>query len=162
MKKPSLPRSVFLAPGAQVVGDVQAGENCSIWYNAVLRGDCAPIRLGQGTNIQDGAVLHCTTGLPTTVGDGVTVGHNAILHSCTVHSHSLIGMGAIVLDNAVVGEECLVGAGALVTPRTVVPAGSLVVGSPARVKRPLTEEEKKNLRENAEEYLSLVALAQEE
>lgn len=155
MKKPSIPDSVFVAPGAQVVGDVTIGEHSSLWYNAVLRGDCAPIVIGKDTNIQDTAVVHCSTNTPTLVGDGVTVGHGAILHSCTVGNHSLIGMGAIVLDHASIGSECLIGAGALVTPRTVIPDGSLAIGSPARVKRMLSPEEKQQLHENALEYLSL-------
>lgn len=162
MKKPSIASSVFLAQGAQIVGDVTIGEHSSVWYNAVLRGDCAPIVVGRDTNIQDAAVLHCSQKAPTIVGDGVTVGHTAILHSCTVGNHSLIGMGAIVLDQAVIGKECLIGAGALVTPRTVIPDGSLVVGSPAKVKRTLTQEEKEQLRENALEYLALSQKAMQE
>ena len=162
MKKPSIADSVFCAPGAQIVGDVTIGERSSVWYNAVLRGDCAPIVVGQDTNIQDAAVLHCSQKAPTIVGNGVTVGHAAILHSCTVGDHSLIGMGTIVLDQAIIGKECLIGAGALVTPRTSIPDGSLVVGSAARVKRMLTQEEKEQLRENALEYLSLSQEAMEE
>lgn len=162
MKTPAIPASVYLAPGAQAVGDVTLGERSSLWHNAVLRGDCAPITVGERTNIQDGAVVHCSAGAPTVIGSGVTVGHGAILHSCTVGDETLIGMGAIVLDGAVVGSHCLVGAGALVTPRTVIPEGSLAVGSPARVKRPLTAEEIGELRENAAEYLDLAAKAARE
>lgn len=162
MKAPAIPTSAYLAPGAQIVGDVTLGERCSVWYNAVLRGDCAPIVVGAETNLQDAAVIHCSTGAPAVIGSGVTVGHGAILHSCTIGDCSLIGMGAIVLDGATVGRECLVGAGALVTPRTVIPDGTLAVGSPARVKRSLTPEERAHLRENAEEYLQLAFEAMED
>ena len=118
--------------------------------------------VGAETNLQDAAVIHCSTGAPAVIGSGVTVGHGAILHSCTIGDGSLIGMGAIVLDDATVGRECLVGAGALVTPRTVIPDGTLAVGSPARVKRSLTPEERAHLRENAEEYLQLAFEAMED
>ena len=141
MKQARIADSAYVAPGAQIVGDVTLGEQSSVWYNAVLRGDCAPITVGCRTNLQDGVTVHCTEGVPTVVGNGVTVGHNAILHSCTV------------------GKECLIGAGAVVTPRTVIPDGSLAVGFPARVKRQLSEEERRSLRENAAEYLALSAEA---
>ena len=124
MKAPAIPTSAYLAPGAQIVGDVTLGERCSVWYNAVLRGDCAPIVVGAETNLQDAAVIHCSTGAPAVIGSGVTVGHGAILHSCTIGDGSLIGMGAIILDNATVGRECLVGAGALVTSSRTVPLPS--------------------------------------
>lgn len=149
------PDSTVIFPGAVVVGDVKLGEDCSIWYNAVIRADEAPIVIGDGSNVQDNAVLHVTTGLPLTIGQGVTVGHGAILHSCSVGDGSLIGMGAIVLDDAVVGKNCLIAAGAVVTPRTVVPDGSMVMGAPAKVKRPLTEEEKADIRRNAQVYAAL-------
>ena len=159
MKQARIAASAYVAPGAQIVGDVTLGEQSSVWYNAVLRGDCAPITVGCRTNLQDGVTVHCTEGVPTVVGNGVTVGHNAILHSCTVGNDSLIGMGSIVLDGARIGSECLIGAGAVVTPRTVIPDGSLAVGFPARVKRQLSEEERRSLRENAAEYLALSAEA---
>lgn len=149
------PASTLIFPGAVVVGDVTLGEDCSIWYNAVLRADEDAITVGDGTNIQDNAVLHVTAGLPLTIGQGVTVGHGAILHSCAIGDHSLIGMGATVLDGAVIGEGCLVAAGAVVTPRTVIPDGSMVMGAPAKVKRPLTEEEKADIRHNAQVYVDL-------
>lgn len=131
----------LIFPGAVVVGDVTLGENCSVWFNAVIRADEAPITIGDGTNVQDNATLHVSEDKPLTVGRNVTVGHGAILHSCTVEDGALIGMGAVVLDGAVIGENAMVGAGALVTPRTVIPAGTLAVGSPAKVKRELTAEE---------------------
>lgn len=144
--------TTLIFPGAVVVGDVTLGRDCSIWFNAVVRGDEAPISIGDGSNVQDNATLHVSHEKPLTVGKGVTVGHGAILHSCTVGDHALIGMGAIVLDDAVVGENAMVAAGAVVTPRTVIPAGMLAVGSPAKVKRQLTDEEIAANRKNSEGY----------
>ena len=149
------PDSALVFPGAVVVGDVSIGEECSIWYNAVIRGDEAPIVIGQGSNVQDNAVLHVEEGHPLTVGRDVTVGHAAILHSCTVGDNTLIGMGAIVLDDAVIGKNCIVAAGALVTGRTVIPDGVMVMGSPAKVKRDLTAEEIEHIAKNAQIYREL-------
>ncbi len=146
---------VLILPGAAVNGDVTLSRGCSVWYNAVIRGDVSPVIIGENTNIQDNAVLHTSHDLPLVLGRGVTVGHGAILHSCTVEDNVLIGMGAIVLDGAVIGRDSIVGAGALVTKNTRVPPGSMVLGSPARVKRPLTEEEIAAIRENAREYVSI-------
>ena len=143
---------VVLLPGARVSGAVTMGKGCSVWYNAVIRGDEEPITVGENTNVQDNAVLHTTDGAPLVVGSGVTVGHSAILHSCTVGDNTLIGMGAIVLDGAVVGRNCLVGAGALVTGGTVIPDGSMAFGSPAKVIRPLRPEEIEHNRINAQAY----------
>lgn len=144
---------VILLPGARVNGGVTMGPGCSVWFNAVIRGDEAPITIGENTNIQDNATLHTSYGHPMKVGSGVTVGHNAILHSCTVGDNCLIGMGSIVLDDAVIGRDCVVGAGALVTKRTVIPDGSMVLGSPAKVKRALTPEEIEGIRQNALSYV---------
>lgn len=132
----------FIAPSADVVGDVVLGPYTSVWYNVSMRGDIHKIRIGRETNIQDNAVVHVTaeTG-PVSIGDRVTIGHGAIVHGCTVEDNVLIGMGAIILDNAVIGEGSIVGAGALVTSRTIVPPGSMVLGSPAKVVRPLRDEE---------------------
>lgn len=149
------PASALVFPGAVVVGDVKLGEDCSVWYNAVIRADEDAIIIGDGTNIQDNAVLHVTTGLPLTIGRGVTVGHGAILHSCTVGDDSLIGMGATVLDGAVIGKGCLIAAGAVVTPRSVIPDGSMVMGAPGKVKRELTAEEIADIRRNAQVYVAL-------
>lgn len=146
---------VLILPGAVVNGDVVLGKGCSVWYNAVIRGDVSPIRIGEDTNIQDNAVLHTSHGIPLVLGRGVTVGHGAILHSCTVEDNVLIGMGAILLDGAVIGENSIIGAGALVTKNTQIPPGSMVLGSPARVKRALTEEEIAAIRENAREYVAI-------
>ena len=152
MKKPAIHPSVFVAPGAVVRGDVQLAAGSSVFYNAVLRGDRAAISIGEGTNIQDNCVVHVEYGLPVTVGKNVTVGHGAILHSCTIGDETLIGMGAIVLNGAKIGKNCLIGAGALVTQNTVIPDGSMVIGSPAKVKRPLTEEEMASIRQSPADY----------
>ena len=150
-----LHESAFLAPGAVAVGDVEIGENASVWYNATLRGD-SPLRIGARTNIQDNAVLHAEPGHEVHVGEDVSIGHGAIVHGCRVGSNTLIGMGAIILNDAVIGSNCLIGAGALVTQGKVIPDGSLVIGSPAVVKRALNEEEIAAIRENAFEYLRLM------
>lgn len=152
MKTPDIHPSAFVAPGAVVRGEVHLAENSSVFYNAVLRGDRAPISIGEGTNIQDNCVVHVEYDLPLTVGKNVTVGHGAILHGCTVGDETLIGMGAIVLNGAQIGKSCLIGAGALVTQNAVIPDGCMAVGSPARVKRPLTPEEMDGLRQSAADY----------
>ena len=144
-------KKVFIAPTATVVGDVTLGENVNIWYGAVLRGDSGAISVGEGTNIQDGCVLH----EKTTIGSYCTIGHGAIVHGCTVGDRCLIGMGAIVLNGAVLGDDCIVGAGALVTGKMNAPAGSLLLGSPAKVVRELTQEEKDSLLTDAEHYIEL-------
>lgn len=141
--------SVMIAPGAVVVGDVTLGKNVNIWYNAVLRGDEGAITVGEGTNIQDGAILH----EETHVGAGCTIGHGAIVHGCTVGDNTLIGMGATVLNGARVGSNCIVGAGALVTGKMDAPDGSMLLGSPAKVVRPLTEAEIESNRAAARGYL---------
>lgn len=141
-KEPRFGAGVFVAENAAVIGDVEIGDDCSIWYSAVLRGDVNPIRIGARTNIQDNCTLHVThRQWPTIIGEEVTIGHGAIVHGCTVHRGALIGMGSRVLDGAVVGESALVGAGALVPEGMQVPPRMLVVGVPARVKRELTPEE---------------------
>ena len=146
--------TVVILPGAVVVGDVTFGADCSVWFNAVLRGDRNPISLGTGVNIQDNAVLHSGV-QPTVLGDYVTVGHGAIVHGCTVGDNTLVGMGAIVLNGARVGKNCIVGAGAVVTGKMDAPDGSMLLGNPARVVRALTAEELAGLRQNAEHYAKL-------
>ncbi|MBQ9006775.1 MAG: gamma carbonic anhydrase family protein [Atopobiaceae bacterium] len=152
---PNLHPTVRVAPGAHVIGDATLGEHCTVWYNAVIRADEAPVTIGAKTNVQDCAVVHVSTGHPVSIGDGVTIGHGAIVHGCTMGSNSLIGMGAIVLDGAEIGGNCIIGAGALVTQGTRIPDGHMAFGSPARVIRPLTEEEIRKNRENAQEYVRL-------
>jgi carbonic anhydrase/acetyltransferase-like protein (isoleucine patch superfamily) len=152
-KGPTLGGNVYIARGAVVFGDVTIGEHSSIWYNAVARGDINRIVIGHHTNIQDNAVLHLADDFPCLIGNYVTVGHSAIVHACTVGDEVLVGMGATVLDGAVVGEQCLIGARALVTPGTKIPPGSMVLGSPAKVARKLTEEERAALKTWAEKYV---------
>ena len=154
-KEPRLDGSVRMAATASVVGDVTAGTGVSLWYGAVVRGDVSPIRIGRDTNIQDNAVIHGDPGVPTELGDQVSVGHSAVLHSCRVEDGCVIGMGAVVLRDCVIGAESMVAAGAVVAGGAVIPPGSLVVGVPGRVRRALTTEERHKLRENAAEYLRL-------
>jgi len=150
---PRIHESAFVAETALVVGDVEVGEDSSIWFGAVVRGDVHRIRIGARTNVQDLTVIHVTGGAhPAAIGDDVTIGHRAVLHGCTVQNRCLVGIGAIVLDGAVVGPEAMVGAGALVPPGMVVPGGTLVMGTPARVKRELTAEEIAYFRRSAQSY----------
>ncbi|WP_123288789.1 gamma carbonic anhydrase family protein [Desulfosoma caldarium] len=153
---PTLGQDVYIAPGAWVVGDVHIGDRTSIWFNTVVRGDVHFIRIGSDTNIQDNVTLHVTgKRFPLLIGNGVTVGHQAVVHGCVVEDDCLIGMGAIVLDGARIGKGSLVAAGAVVSPGTEVPPGSVVMGIPAEVKKTLTEEEKERIRETAEHYVKL-------
>ena len=148
-KKRTSDPDVLIAEGAVVVGDVKMAKGVSVWYNAVLRGDDSPIEVGENTNIQDGAILHARA----VVGSNCTVGHCAIIHGCTVGSHTLIGMGSILLDGAKIGNHCIVGAGALVTGKLDAPDGSMILGSPAKVVRPLTQEEMDSVDASVQEYL---------
>jgi len=153
--RPVIDASALIVDSAQVIGDVVIGEESSVWFNAVIRGDVNHIRIGKRTNIQDGSVLHVTRKKhPLVIGDEVTVGHGVILHACTIGSRCLIGMGAIVMDASEVGDDCIVGAGSLVTPNTQIPPRSLALGSPARVMRSLTEEELRTVRESAANYVA--------
>jgi len=154
-KTPVVAASAFIVDSAQVIGDVEIGEASGVWFNAVIRGDVNYIRIGKRTNIQDGCVLHVARETyPLLIEDEVTVGHNVTLHACTVRRRCLIGMGAIVMDGAEVGEGSIVGAGALVTAQTLIPPGSLVLGAPANVKRPLTEDEIRGIRDSAAHYVN--------
>lgn len=153
-KAPRLGAGVWLADDAVVIGDVDLGPAASVWYGVVLRGDVNSIRIGARTNVQDLSVVHVTGGShPTVIGEEVTVGHRVVLHGCTVHDRCLIGIGAVVLDGAEIGPEAMVGAGSLVPPGMRVPPRTLVMGTPARVKRPLTDEEVAHLRESADHYV---------
>jgi carbonic anhydrase/acetyltransferase-like protein (isoleucine patch superfamily) len=156
-KQPVLGKGVYIARGAVVVGDVTLGDGASVWYNAVLRGDINRIVAGEGTNIQDNCVLHLADQFPCLLGSYVTVGHSAIVHACTIGHECLIGMGAVILDGAELGEQCLVGAKALVTQHSKIPAGSLVLGAPAKVVRALTPEERRGLKPWAEKYVANAA-----
>ena len=145
-----MPHTIYLAPGAVLTGEVRPAANVNVWYNAVIRADRGPITLGEGTNIQDCAVLHDQT----TLGRGCTVGHGAIVHGCTVGDNCTVGMGAIVLNGAVIGDNCMIGAGAVVTGKMNAPAGSLLLGSPAKVVRPLSAQEIQSMRDNAAAYIA--------
>lgn len=149
---PEIDESVFVAESADIIGDVKIGKNSSVWYNTVLRGDEHAIRIGKNTNIQDGTVVHVGLDVDTVIGDNVTVGHNALVHGCKIGNNSLVGMGAIVLNGAEIGEFCMIGAGALVTQNKKFPDGMLIIGSPAKAVRELTEEEKQSLIKSADDY----------
>lgn len=153
---PQIDESAFIAENATVIGMVSIGKNSSIWFNAVLRGDIDRIRIGQNTNIQDGSVLHCSTGFETFVGNNVTVGHNCILHSCHIDDGSLIGMGAVVIDGVRIGKNCLIGAGSVIAPNKIILDNSLVYGNPARVIRTLSENEIEKIHKGAEHYMELM------
>lgn len=142
-----------IAKETVILGDVEIGAGSSVWFFSVIRGDEAPVKIGKNTNIQENCTVHVSKDCPAVIGDSVTVGHQAVLHGCTIGDRSLIGMGAVVLDQAVIGKECLIAAGSLVTKGMQIPEGSLVMGSPARIKRQLTEEEKREMQENVQEYL---------
>lgn len=151
--EPKIGKDVFIAPGAMVVGDVTLEDGVSVWYQSTIRGDDAPIYIRRNSNIQDNAVLHVDDGISLRIGEGTTVGHAAILHGCDIGDNTLIGMGAIVLNGARIGNNCMIAAGALVTQNKEIPDGSLVVGSPGKVVRKLTEEEIEAIHRNAEKYL---------
>ena len=151
---PRVDASAFVAPNTSLIGDIEIGASASVWFGSTLRGDVGPIRVGARTSIQDNSVIHATAGLSsTTVGEDCVVGHRVVLHGCTIGDRVLVGMGAIILDNAVIGDDCVIGAGALVTQRQVIPAGSLVLGSPAKVKRALSDEERASIVEGARHYV---------
>lgn len=155
-KIPIVSEEAFVASNATVIGKVTIGKYSSIWYNVVLRGDVAPISIGNNTSIQDGSIIHCDIGAPTVIGNNVTIGHNVMLHACKIGNDSLIGIGAIVLDGAEVGEGAIIGAGAIVTPRTKIPPFTMALGVPAKVVRNLTEEEIENLKKHAMDYVELM------
>jgi carbonic anhydrase/acetyltransferase-like protein (isoleucine patch superfamily) len=144
----------FIAENATIVGDVSMGDNCSVWFNAVIRGDVNYIRIGDNTNIQDGAVIHCTyQKAGTDIGNYVSIGHNALVHGCKLSDHVLVGMGAIVMDNAVVGEYCIIAAGAIVLENTICESGYLYAGIPARKIKPITEDQRQLLDRLPDNYI---------
>lgn len=153
--EPRIPESAFVAPSADVVGDVELGEEASVWYQCVLRGDIAPIRVGAETNIQDLTMVHVDVDTPCLIGDRVGIGHRAIVHGCQVRDDALVGMGAVVLSGAVVGEGALVAAGAVVTEGMEVPAGALAAGVPAKVIRDVDEELRRRIRLTVSHYREL-------
>ena len=152
--RPTIAGSAFIEDTAVVIGDVVIGEDSSVWFNSVVRGDVHYIRIGRRTNVQDLCMLHVTQGThPLVIGDEVTIGHHVVLHGCTIQNRVLVGMGAIIMDGAVIGEDSVVGAGSLVTEGTVVPPKSLIFGSPARLRRPATEKEIAWIKQSAENYV---------
>ncbi|MCY4744718.1 gamma carbonic anhydrase family protein [Pelomonas sp. UHG3] len=151
---PDVADTAFVADSAEVIGRVTLGEDVSVWFNAVLRGDTEALSVGAGSNIQDGSVLHADTGFPLVIGERVTVGHQVMLHGCTVGDESLIGIGAVVLNGARIGRHCIVGAGALVTEGKEFPDGSLIVGAPAKAVRELTEAQIAGLKASAAHYVN--------
>ena len=142
---PEVDESVFLADGSRIIGKVKIEKNCGIWFNSVLRGDVGEIRIGEGTNIQDNSTVHVGRGIPCIVGKNVTVGHNVLLHGCTIEDSCLIGMGSIVMTGVEIGEFSIVAAGSLITQKKKFPPNSLIMGNPAQVIRPITEEEKERI-----------------
>ncbi len=154
---PLLGERVFCVASADIIGDVEIGDDSSVWFQVVVRGDVNSIRIGERTNIQDGTVIHVTNKThPTRIGDDVTIGHNVTLHGCTIGNRCLIGMGAVVMDGAEVADDAMVAAGALVTPGTRIPSGTLYTGSPAKYKRHLSEKEIAGLQQSADNYLRYV------
>ena len=154
-RKPDVAKAAFVAPNATVIGNVTLGPLSSIWYGAVLRGDIHSIEIGEGSNVQDLAVVHLADDYGVKIGNYTTIGHSAIIHACTIGDECLIGMGATILDGAVIGDHCIVGANALVTQRFVAPAGSMILGSPAKIVRSLKESELLGLRAWAEKYVEV-------
>lgn len=150
---PRISDSVWVADSAQVMGDVALADDASVWFGAVIRGDVAPIRIGRRSNIQDMSVLHADVGMPLTLGEDVTVGHQVMLHGCTIGDGSLIGIGAVVLNGAKIGKGCLVGAGSLVTEGKEFPDGSMILGSPAKAVRQLSPEQMEGLQLSAQRYV---------
>lgn len=153
-KVPKIHESAFIAPNATVIGDVELGENASVWFGTVLRGDIAPIRIGNNSNIQDLSILHQTPGMPLIIEDNVTVGHKVTLHSCTIKKKALIGMDSTILDGAVIGENTFIGAGSLITPGTEIPPNSMAFGRPAKVVRQLTDKDFEEMKRINETYVN--------
>ena len=151
-KKPKNSGENWVAPNAVIIGDVTLEKNSSVWFNATLRGDIENIYVGEGSNVQDGCVLHTDPGCPLKIGKNVTVGHLVMLHGCTIGDNSLIGIGAVILNKAKIGKNCIIGAKALITENKVIPDNSLVIGSPGKIIRQVTQEEKKAVDENTKHY----------
>lgn len=151
----NISKNAYIAPGARVLGNVTLKDQASVWFGAVLRADSDAIVIGERSNIQDNCTVHTDAGFPVIVGGQVSVGHNCVLHGCVIEDDCLVGMGSVIMNGAHVGARSIIGAGSLVTSGTVIPAGSLAMGSPAKVRRPLTEKEIESIQENAREYVEL-------
>jgi carbonic anhydrase/acetyltransferase-like protein (isoleucine patch superfamily) len=153
--RPRLPKadSIWIAPDAHIIGDVELGNNVGIWFGTVLRGDNEPIKIGAGTNVQEGVMIHADPGFPATIGEGCTIGHHAIVHGCRLGANTLVGMGATILNGAEIGENCLIGANALVTEGKKFEPGSLIVGAPAKAVRVLDPETISGMKKTAENYV---------
>lgn len=149
----SVDKSVFIADGAKVIGNVEIGKNSSVWFNAVIRADSASVKIGENSNVQDNAVIHTSKDFGVQIGDNVTIGHGAIVHGCSIGNNVMIGMGAIVLNGAIIEENSIIGAGTLVTQGKIIPAGSLAFGNPVKIVRELTNEEKQSILDNANSYV---------
>ena len=150
----SIDKSVFIADGAKVIGNVEIGKNGSVWFNAVIRADSDNVKIGENSNVQDNAVIHTSEGFGVEIGDNVTIGHGAIVHGCTIGNNVMIGMGAIVLNGAKVGNNSIIGAGTLVTQGKIIPEGSLAFGNPMKIVRQLTEQEIQSITDNATSYVT--------
>jgi carbonic anhydrase/acetyltransferase-like protein (isoleucine patch superfamily) len=156
---PNIHKTAYITDDAIIIGDVEIGENASVWFGSILRGDVNFIRIGAGTNIQDGSIIHVSSKTHSTILENdITVGHRVTLHGCYVESNCLIGIGSIILDGARIGKNSLIAAGSLITPGTQIPPGSMVMGSPAKVKRPLTEDEIAGIQMSARKYIELSAI----
>lgn len=155
-KEPQIDASSFVAPSADIIGDVKVGGNCGLWFGVVVRGDMEPVTIGENSNVQDNATIHTAVGFPAHIGSYVTIGHNAVVHGCTVEDNALIGMGAVVLDGAVIGKGSIIGAGCLVGEGKVIPPRSLVVGVPGKVIRTIDEEREEGLVQHAREYVKIM------
>lgn len=160
--KPQVKASTFVAENSAVIGNVTVGEDCSIWYGAVLRGDESCIQIGDKSNVQDNCVLHGSKEHPTLIGEGVTIGHSAIVHGAEIGDYTLVGMGSTILDGAKIGKHCIIGANSLVTGKTQIEDGMMILGSPARAFKKLTEEEIEELHKSAQHYVDLSKVYQEE
>ena len=148
-----LAEGVYIAPGAHVIGKVVLQQNSSVWFNAVVRGDCDVITIGENSNVQDGSVLHTDVGVPLTIGKGVTIGHKVMLHGCEIGDYSLIGINTVVLNGAKIGQYCVIGANSLITENMQIPDGSLVMGSPAKIIKTIPEQQQKMLEQSAQHYV---------
>ena len=152
MNKPQIDNTCYIAEDATIIGNVTIGENSSVWNHATIRSNHQPIVIGNGTNIQDNAVVHVDKDYKVSIGNNVTIGHSAIVHGCTVNDNTLIGMGSIILNGAIIGKNCIIGAGALITQNVIIPDNSLVIGSPAKILRQVTQDEINEIMENADIY----------